>query len=90
MTYELFEKAKELYDNIEHYNSLLDWLTTKAISNDKCHQVALLRVNDPNSSIHFGADPICFSKELACVIYDAIYAEKEKLEKEFAKLEKDT
>lgn len=86
MTYELREKTNELYEEIEHYNSLLSLFTTRSMFDDDYHEVILQRVNDPHDRSCFGTEPMSISKELACIMYDAVCAEKEKLEKEFAKL----
>ena len=87
MTYELLEEANKLYEEIEHCDSLLRLFTTRSAFDDDYHQVILQRVDDSQgNTLRFGTKPMAISKELACIMYDIIYTEKERLEKEFGKL----
>lgn len=86
MTYELLEKAEELYSEIEHYNSLLSLFTTNSPWDDDYHLVILQRVDNPLDRTHFGTEPMDISQGLAGALYDVVYAEKERLEKEFEEL----
>lgn len=86
MTYELFEKANELCADIEHYRSLLSLFTIYSRFDENEHQVILQRLDDPHDRTHFGTDKMYISSELARALYEVVYTEMEKLEKEFAKL----
>lgn len=86
MTYELLEEANNLYKEIEHLDSMLNLFTTRSLYDDDRHHVILQRVDDPHDRIHFGTDKLYISDDLACAMFDVVYAEKEKLEREFSKL----
>lgn len=86
MTYELLEEANELHEGIKHCDSLLSLFTTRLTPDDDYHRVILQRVNDPYDYIPLATDALSVSEELARIMYNAVYAEKEKLIKKFAEL----